>query len=60
MPDRSKVKRQTKRDTGVYAARGRWKDAPVHQTPGPREPFKRDAADLAPRAIAGAGGVISQ
>ena len=28
--------------------------------PGPREPLKRDTADLAPRAIAGAGGVFSQ
>ena len=26
----------------------------------PREPFKRDTADLAQRAIAGAGGVFSQ
>ena len=26
--------------------------------PGPRELFKRDTADLAPRAIAGAGGVF--
>ena len=24
MPDRSKMRRQIKRDTGVYAARGRW------------------------------------
>ena len=28
--------------------------------PGRREPFKRDTVDLAPGAIEGAGGVISQ
>ena len=28
--------------------------------PGPREPFKRGAVDLAPGAIEGAGGVFSQ
>ena len=27
MPVRSKVRRQTKWDTGVYAARGRWRSA---------------------------------
>ena len=26
-PDRSKVSRQTKQDTGVYASRGRWRFA---------------------------------
>ena len=28
--------------------------------PGPRDTFKRDTVDLAPRAIEGAGGVFSQ
>ena len=35
MPDRSKVRRQTKRDTGAYAMRGevkvRFRDASAHQ-----------------------------
>ena len=32
----------------------------VNRLPGPREPFKRDTMDLAPEAIEGAGGVLSQ
>ena len=32
----------------------------VNCLPGPREPFERDAMDLAPGAIEGAGAVFSQ
>ena len=32
----------------------------AHCLPEPREPFKRDIVDLAPRAIEGVGGVFSQ